>query len=42
MHKTDAGEKRKVLQRDARELEREVKALESIPQMEPAARIRQD
>jgi regulator of replication initiation timing len=42
MHKTDAGEKRKALKRDARELEREVKALARIKQMEPARRIRQD
>ncbi len=42
MHKTDAGEKRKALQRDARELEQDIKALAKVKQMEPARRIRQD
>ncbi len=42
MRKTDAGERRKALQSEARELEREARTLESIPQMQPAARIRQD
>ncbi len=42
MHKTDAGEKRKLLKRDARELEKEAKALANIRQMVPASRIRQD
>jgi regulator of replication initiation timing len=42
MHKTDAGERRKALKRDARELEKEAKALARTRQMEPAQRIRQD
>ena len=42
MHKTEAGEKRKGLKRTALELEKEVKALESVKQMRPAARTRQD
>jgi regulator of replication initiation timing len=42
MHKTDAGEKRKTLKRDARDLEKEVKALTRTKQMEPARRIRQE
>ena len=42
MHKTDAGEKRKALRKDALELEREARTLESIPQMQPAARVRQE
>ncbi len=42
MHKTDAGEKRKALQREALELEREAKTLARVKQMEPAARVRQD
>ncbi len=42
VHKTDAGEKRKLLKRDARELEREARALANIRQMVPASRIRQD
>jgi Co/Zn/Cd efflux system component len=42
MHKTDAGERRKALKRDARELEKEAKALARAKQMEPARRIRQD
>jgi len=42
MHKTEASEKRKGLKRAALELEKEVKALESVKQMRPAARTRQD
>ena len=42
MHKTEAGEKRKGLKRTALELEKEVKALQNIQQMRPAARTRQD
>jgi len=42
VHKTDAGEKRKALRREAKELEREARTLENIPLMTPAARIRQD
>ena len=42
MHKTEAGEKRKDLKRAALELEKEVKALQNIHQMRPAARVRQD
>ena len=42
MHKTEAGEKRNDLKRTALELEKEVKALQNIPQMKPAARTRQD
>jgi len=42
MHATDAGEKRKLLKRDARELEKEAKTLANIRQMVPASRIRQD
>jgi len=42
MHKTEAGEKRKGLKRTALELEKEVKALENVKQMRPAARTRQD
>lgn len=42
MHKTDAGEKRKALRRDARELEREIKVLAKVKQMEPARKVRQD
>ncbi len=42
MHKTDAGERRKALQRDAKELEREINVLAKFKQMEPAARIRHD
>ncbi len=42
MHKTDTGEKRQLLKRDARELEKEAKALANIRQMVPAAKIRQD
>lgn len=42
MHKTDAGERRKTLGKDALKLEKEVKALAKVSQMSPAARIRQD
>jgi len=42
MHKTEAGEKRKGLKRTALELEKEVKALQNIRQMRPAARTRQN
>jgi hypothetical protein len=42
MHRTNAGEKRKLLKRDAQELEREARTLEGIKQMSPAARIRLD
>jgi regulator of replication initiation timing len=42
MHKTDAGEKMKTLKRDARELEKEVKALARTKQMGPARRVRQE
>ena len=42
MHKTEAGERRKGLKRTALELEKEVKALQNIQQMRPAARTRQD
>lgn len=42
MHKTDAGEKRKALKSEARELEKEAKALAKAKQMAPARRIRQD
>jgi hypothetical protein len=42
MHKTDVGEKRKILKNDARELEKEAKALARAKQMEPARRIRQE
>ena len=42
MHKTEAGEKRKGLKRTALELEKEVKALQNIQQMRPAARTRRD
>ncbi len=42
MHKTDAGEKRKILRRKAGELEKHAKKLGTIPNMQPAARIRQD
>lgn len=42
MHKTDAGERRKTLQKDAMKLEKEVKALARVSQMSPAAKIRQD
>jgi hypothetical protein len=42
MHKTEAGEKRKGLKRTALELEKEVKALQNIRKMRPAARTRQN
>jgi regulator of replication initiation timing len=42
MHKTEAGEQRKELKRAAMELEKEVKTLASVKQMNPAARTRQD
>ncbi len=42
MHKTDAGEKRKALKKEALELVKEVKALARVQQMSPAAKIRQD
>src|SRR5271157_3964170 len=42
MHKTEAGEQRKELKRAALVLEKEVKALQDIRQMRPAARTRQD
>ena len=42
MHKTEAGERRKGLKRTALELEKEAKALESVKQMRPAARTKQD
>ncbi len=42
MHATTAGEKRKALKREAKELEKEARTLENIRQMVPAARIRQD
>jgi regulator of replication initiation timing len=42
MHNTEAGERRKGLKRTALELEKEVKALQNIQQMKPAARTRQD
>ena len=42
MHKTEAGEKRKSLKRTALELEKEVKALQNIRQMRPAAKDRQN
>jgi hypothetical protein len=42
MHITNAGEKRKSLKREARELEKDARALQNIRQMVPAARIRQD
>jgi hypothetical protein len=42
MHKTNAGEKRKGLLRDARKLDREARRLQKVRQMEPAAKIRQD
>ena len=42
MHRTNAGEKRKALQREARELEREARTLQKVKDMSPAARVRQD
>jgi hypothetical protein len=41
MNKTEAGKKRKGLKRTALELEKEVKALQNIRQMRPAAKTRQ-
>jgi hypothetical protein len=42
MHRTNAGEKRKALQRDARGLEREARILKKISRMSSDAKIRQD
>jgi len=42
MHRTNAGEKRKVLQREALELEREARTLQKVKEMRGAVRIRQD
>jgi regulator of replication initiation timing len=42
MHKTKAGERRKALKKDVRELEKEVKALARTRKMEPAQRVRQE
>jgi len=42
MHTTNAGEKRKALQRDARGLEREARILKKIGRMSSDAKIRQD
>jgi len=42
MHRTNAGEKRKALQREALELEREARTLQKVKEMSPAARVRQD
>ncbi len=42
MHKTDAGERRKTLQKEAMKLEKEVKALAKVSQTNPATKIRQD
>ncbi len=42
MHKTDVGERRKSLKREALELEKEAQVLARVKQMEPAARVRQD
>jgi hypothetical protein len=42
MHRTDTGEKRKALKREASELEREVKVLEKVKLMGPAAKVRQE
>ncbi|NPV62810.1 MAG: hypothetical protein HPY61_09315 [Methanotrichaceae archaeon] len=42
MHRTSAGEERKALMKEARELEREAQSLEKISHMSPAARTRQD
>jgi hypothetical protein len=42
MHKTDAGEERKTLMKEAWELEREARSLEKIARMSPAARTRQE
>jgi len=42
MHKTNAGERRKTLQKEAMKLQKEVKALAKVHRMSPAAKIRQD
>ena len=42
MHRTNAGEKRKALQREALELEREARTLQKVKEMSPAVRIRQE
>ncbi|VVB63355.1 Uncharacterised protein [uncultured archaeon] len=42
MHTTDASKKRRSLRLEAMKLEKEVKALAKVGQMEPAARTRQD
>ncbi len=42
MHSTNAGEKRKALKRETKELEKEAKILANIRQMVPAYRVRQD
>jgi hypothetical protein len=42
MHRTNTGEQRKALKREARELEKDARTLANIRQMVPAARIRQD
>jgi hypothetical protein len=42
MHRTDAGEKRRTLQREARGLERGARILQKVKEMSPAARLRQD
>ena len=42
MHRTNAGEKRKALRRDALELEREARILKKISRMRSEAKIRQN
>jgi len=42
MHRTNAGEKRKALQKEALELEREARILKKISWMKPDVKIRQD
>lgn len=42
MHRTNAGEARKALKKEAHELEREARTLERIKLMNPAARTRRD
>ena len=42
MHATEAGDKRKALKKNILVLEKEVKALAKIKQMEPARKIRQE
>jgi len=42
LHRTNAGEKRKALRRDALELEREARILQKISRMSSDAKIRQD